>query len=183
VNNPQPKDLQAPTDIFWVKSLAEDDIQESFAAVGAFKDTVSESRSPVGRALMYGLSFPDFADDVAASLTHTMRGLDFTSVNITGVVTRPVTHVHVNWPWITFPAALVLLTAMFLAFSIAFSFEHGGLIWKCSSLPLIFMPFDEQDSQASENHTGALKQMETSAKKMSAFLTTDSGGFTFLRKS
>ena len=181
LNDSQPK--EAFMDVFWMKNNVEIDIRNALAAVVAFRDSGMESRSPVGRALMYGLSFPDFADNIAVSLTHAMRDLDFTSVEITGVVTRPVTHVHVNWPWITFPAAIVLLTTIFLASSIVFSFERGGLIWKSSDLPLIFMPFGEQIRDASENFAGSLKQMESSAEGMYAYLTEDSRGFAFLRKS
>jgi hypothetical protein len=70
-----------------------------------------------------------------------------------------------------------------LASSIVFSFERGGLIWKSSDLPLIFMPFGEQIRDASENFAGSLKQMESSAEGMYAYLTEDSRGFAFLRKS
>lgn len=53
---------------------------------------------------------------------------------VTGTVYIPVTHVSVNWPWLTPPALLVLLTCVCLLVTMYQNKRRGYEVWKSSSI-------------------------------------------------
>jgi hypothetical protein len=80
---------------------------------------------------------PPMFDDIALSLTNKLRTLNATTM-VQGTAREPATFVHVNWYWLIFPATLVTLSIVFLAMTIVFSNEAGGVLWKTSLLPFLF---------------------------------------------
>jgi hypothetical protein len=78
---------------------------------------------------------------VAASLTQQAL-LANTSEISKGTVSTTETYVAVNWPWLIYPAALVLGSIVLLALTALHSHRCGLKIWKSSMLPLLYRTLD-----------------------------------------
>lgn len=138
--------------------------------------------TPIGRITYSGkISTPVVLADVATSLSNHMREAANLTV-IKGTVVAPVTHVKVNWGWPAYLGLLVALALICLAWSIAFSFTHGGEVWKSSSLPLLFTGLSGWEDQHGA-HAEVLKEMKRRAKCMNARVAYDvDGGVTLVRR-
>ena len=131
----------------------------------------SAAQSSQGR--MYSLYYANRGniwrtlDSVAASFTTQLRsGLG--SSNVTGQVSYPVTYVRVVWPWLIYPAALTIIAAVLLMVTISASREK--IVWKSSSLALLFHGIPERDVNASLVEKS---RMEETADRMWAQLALD----------
>jgi hypothetical protein len=78
---------------------------------------------------------------VAASLTQQAL-LANTSEQVPGTVWTTETFVAVDWPWLIYPAALVLSSIILLALTALHSHRCGLRIWKSSMLPLLYRTLD-----------------------------------------
>jgi hypothetical protein len=78
---------------------------------------------------------------VAASLTQQAL-LANTSEIFKGTVLTTETYVAVDWPWLIYPATLVLSTIVLLALTALHSYRCGLRIWKSSMLPLLYRTLD-----------------------------------------
>ena len=76
-------------------------------------------------------------DDVASSFTNALRSGP-NSTTIRGTVMLPMPYVHVQWPWLLYPAMLSLVATLFFIVSLYFSFNREGVVWKSYTLPLLF---------------------------------------------
>lgn len=57
-----------------------------------------------------------------------------------GTATYTHVSVSVRWPWLAFPATLILLTTIFLVLTIINTVRHDVAAWKSSPLPMLFFP-------------------------------------------
>jgi hypothetical protein len=78
---------------------------------------------------------------VAASLTQQAL-LGNTSAKVTGPVLTIEAYVAVDWPWLIYPATLVLSSIVLLALTALHSHRCGLRIWKSSMLPLLYRTLD-----------------------------------------
>jgi hypothetical protein len=78
---------------------------------------------------------------VAASLTQQAL-LANTSEKVIGTVWTTETIVAVDWPWLIYPATLVLSAIALLALTALHSHRCGLKIWKSSMLPLLYRTLD-----------------------------------------
>jgi hypothetical protein len=78
---------------------------------------------------------------VAASLTQQAL-LANTSVEEMGIVWTTETFVAVDWPWLIYPATLVLAAIILLILTAIHSHRCGLRIWKSSMLPLLYRTLD-----------------------------------------
>ncbi|KAK8191546.1 hypothetical protein HDK77DRAFT_72165 [Phyllosticta capitalensis] len=91
-----------------------------------------------GQAFNYSNSVSDTMSTIATSLTNIVRQSRNATV-ADGVGFEAQTFIVVNWPWLSLPLALVLLTAAFLATVVCMSHcEEAPPIWKSSLVPLLF---------------------------------------------
>lgn len=174
---------QDPHDAYWTKIIADSSI---FYALKATLSTRGRNFSgdsgpywPAMAMLMYNNEFSQTLDYVAASMTNRLRAMDFAYV-VEGKVKIQVTHVHVNWYWFAYPAAMVLLVAVFLIVSIVFSSKRGGIVWKSSLLPLLLCGlkgYEQHEEQV------RLKDLEEEAREMQAWFAEQDGGGLCLRFS
>jgi hypothetical protein len=79
--------------------------------------------------------------EVAPSLTHQAL-LANTSVEEIGAVWTIETFVAVDWPWLIYPAMLVLSSIVLLALTALHSHRCGLRTWKSSILPLLYRTLD-----------------------------------------
>jgi hypothetical protein len=78
---------------------------------------------------------------VAASLTQQAL-LANTSESLPGIVYTTETYVAVDWPWLIYPATLVLSSIVLLILTAIHSHQCGLRIWKSSMLPLLYRTLD-----------------------------------------
>jgi hypothetical protein len=121
-------------------------------------------------------SFPAIMDRVALSMTNSIRtGPNQTEVH--GSVLVAEQHIEVRWPWMILPAALVLLSVVFLIVSMILATRRCAG-WKSSALPSFYHGFSDLDT--SESQPGDIDEMERSARSTYARLGTDENGRTRL---
>ncbi|KAI9738284.1 MAG: hypothetical protein M1834_008782 [Cirrosporium novae-zelandiae] len=93
-----------------------------------------------------------FMKGLTSSVTARWRQGDGISDNMgpaNGTVYENATCVHVRWGWIALPAALLLLTIIFLLLTIIqTSLDGPGLVWKSSTLALLFNGLDTNTRQS-----------------------------------
>jgi hypothetical protein len=160
---------------FWVNAQDQRNIVN---AIGAMFTTTFESISRPGddsaRAMFRAKSFPDIMDHVASSMTNSIRtGPNATEVY--GTVEVSEQHIKVRWAWMILPAALVLLSVIFLTATMVLgSRKCAG--WKSSALPSFYHGFAAWE--VSERYHGDIEEMERSAKGIYARLGTDEEGRT-----
>lgn len=116
---------------------------------------------------------------IATSLTTEMRQRNSTLIN--GLAWTPAAFVNVRWPWLIYQATLVVLACVFLGLTVAFGTEKDKLVWKSSSIALLFHglhgPSDDR------TYVRDTDGMEERAKDMKVVLgEDDGGGISFIRK-
>ncbi|RHZ55393.1 hypothetical protein CDV55_105242 [Aspergillus turcosus] len=79
------------------------------------------------------IGFEEAMKRIAASLTR--LGLKTTNDSFHGTVNTEEVFVSVQWPWLTFPASLVLVGTIFLVITIALNRKNHVPLWKSSALP------------------------------------------------
>lgn len=96
-----------------------------------------------------------------------------------GAVWESQTCVRVNWPWIALPAALLLLTAVFVLLTVARTGSvaaRGGSVWKSSVLAVLFNGMDEKTRLAS-GPAASLAEMRVAAGTTAVRLRDTGDGF------
>jgi hypothetical protein len=119
---------------------------------------------------------------IADSMTMRIRrsGDPSNSAPALGIVLQTETCVSVQWPWLIFPAALLLLTLVFLLATMAQSRKYTNRhIWKGSPLALLFHGMD-QDLSDRYRLVDRLYDMEESASHMVVQIKHTEGGLRFV---
>lgn len=117
-------------------------------------------------------------DNIATAMTNYIR--DSSNVTVTGQAGQTESYVHVNWPWITLPAFLVLAGTIFLFLAMFETKRLGAGVWKTSELALLFHGLEEscQDLNALDRSS----EMEHVASGIRVKMVKPSGGKWILRR-
>jgi hypothetical protein len=131
----------------------------------AFGQSGFSSTFTLGPAIMNNPSTPYMADSIATSLTNTLRNLttDYITHNL-GDSAVQIQYIRVRWEWLALPASIVLLGILLLLTTMIESHRNKALVWKCSSLALLFHPLQGWDT-GDITHTSK-KEMDKCAKEM-----------------
>ncbi|KAI7777042.1 hypothetical protein LA080_004202 [Diaporthe eres] len=88
--------------------------------------------------------------------------------SINGTAWETMVCTHVEWAWISFPAALTASTAVLLVCAIwkAVRDREHRPVWKASALPLLFHGPPRQEENVADHHLSATKEMERAASLM-----------------
>jgi hypothetical protein len=119
---------------------------------------------------------------IADSMTVRVRksGDPSNSEPAAGLVFQTDTCVSVQWPWITFPAILLILTLVFLLATMAQSMKYTTRhIWKGSPLALLFHGMD-QDLSDKCRLVDQLDEMEEKAEHTVVQIKHTEGGLRFV---
>ncbi|KAL4946708.1 hypothetical protein BDV06DRAFT_231788 [Aspergillus oleicola] len=92
---------------------------------------------------------------------------------VTGMTWTMQSFVHVRWPWIILPGALVVLSGVFLFITILHT--RNQYIWKSSPLALLFSDLTV-DTPSPLKADPTLKGMEDTSRKMEVWLETSAEG-------
>lgn len=118
-------------------------------------------------------------DGMTRSITARLRQGDGISVNMgpaNGTVWEMQTCVGVNWQWLTLPAALLLLTIMFLVLTIVKTRSKQARVWKSSIFAVLFNGLD-QETRKSDGPVVSLEEMKVAADKATVRLEGTKEGF------
>ena len=118
-------------------------------------------------------------ESIGTTVTNVLRG-SIHSISVHGEAMRPIMYVQVNWPWMIYPAIVSILASIFLLACILISNEKSGLVWKTSSLPLLF--YGLRGWKAREADQRSLRDMRNKSKSMMAQLIEDEVGDIALQK-
>ncbi|KAH0172827.1 hypothetical protein KCU67_g1555, partial [Aureobasidium melanogenum] len=105
---------------------------------------------------------------LAESLTVHMRqnGDASNSPPAIGAVYQTETRIQVQWPWLSYPASLLLLALAFMVATIYNSALHTrDRVWKGSPLPLMLHGVDDE-IRSEQQHKTELKEMEVMARQL-----------------
>ena len=123
---------------------------------------------------------PRTLQNVVRSVNNYIRqGPDSTRVEGTAWISEP--YIHIQWSWLVLPVSLVFLSALFLGLSICFSMEKSKVIWKSSSLAMLFHGLS--DGSQGEPYLRSLGEMDGIAHRIWARLAEDDKGGIMLVRS
>lgn len=130
------------------------------------------------RALYYGNdgNISKAIEGLANGVTNRIREGGNASTSA-GQVTLPLTVVHVNWPWLVYPASLSSGAAAFLAVVICLSARRRTVLWKSSLLPLLFRDWQGDDvAPTAVGNNWNTEAMSKAAKRALMRVEQSSGG-------
>ena len=131
----------------------------------------SESSGPgISYALFKSNNISATMNNVASSMTDYIRYAQNTT-NVYGEAFESQTYIVVHWQWLIMPLSLVVCTIILLAASITYNRRRGALLWKSSTLPLLF--YGLKDWHSDDLGHGDLANMEQSAKILRGRLNKD----------
>lgn len=117
----------------------------------------------IANALYHAENITDTVSNLARSMTNRVRlGQNTTAVH--GTTYNDVTFIHVRWIWLSLPALVVLLANGLLLGSILLNRQRRVVLWKSSSLALLFHGLDGW--QRDELDVDRIGQIERKAKNM-----------------
>ncbi|KAL9625452.1 MAG: hypothetical protein Q9160_000515 [Pyrenula sp. 1 TL-2023] len=150
--------------------------QASFAA-----DLSESGRISIGRALQKAENIPQLLESLANSMSDRIRS-SANATQIRGTAYQSVTFIHVRWAWLALPVALITCACVLLVLMITLTSKPDSLLWKSSSLALLFHGLEHQRaaSAPAENGpkherwaTSTLSEMEDTATKLRVQLLRD----------
>ncbi|GKZ81281.1 hypothetical protein AnigIFM56816_005795 [Aspergillus niger] len=112
-----------------------------------------------------------FQSLAGALTTHARNAVCKASVK--GTTWTVESFVHVKWPWMILPIALMVLTLVFLVTTVVRT--RNQFIWKSSPLALLFSDVAVEAPHAFERSPD-LSHMEEASRKMKVWLETTTGG-------
>ncbi|OJJ67567.1 hypothetical protein ASPBRDRAFT_47625 [Aspergillus brasiliensis CBS 101740] len=112
-----------------------------------------------------------FQSLASALTTHARNAV--CKASIAGTTWTVESFVHVKWPWMTLPIALMVLTLVFLVTTVVRT--RNQFIWKSSPLALLFSDVAVEAPHAFERSPD-LNHMEAASRKMKVWLETTTGG-------
>jgi hypothetical protein len=174
---------------FTVQGSNAQDLSEFLAnvlATGSVTEYFYQSVGPsdtfkLGDAMMKNPSTLYMADSIAISLTNAIRNLssDYISHNL-GDSAVQIQFISVRWKWLAFPASIVLLGILLLLTTMIQSHRENALVWKCSTLALLFHPLQGWNDR--EMARTSKKEMDKCAKGMRGQLSqSDDAGLRIIK--
>ena len=133
--------------------------------------------SDIAQALWHAEDLGSLMENLADRMTDALRNLyadPASDADGLGKVYTTQTYVHVSWPWLILPVGLVLASCMVLLAAIISSSRHQTIVWKSSSLAVLFHGF--AGGAGGYRHSVYRKQMEMAAAEMEVQLAESANG-------
>jgi hypothetical protein len=117
----------------------------------AYPMSGSGSMPPIVDALWYSTNLTKTFENVATSLTNQFRNTS--PDRFEGSIQQWVIHIHVDWPYLTFPAAMILIGIIYVVLTIIESTRLHIPVWKERALPTLLHGLnDETQSLLRHDH-------------------------------
>ena len=158
---------------FWINVGDSDNIHELLSTL-FLADSTSQAGTAFGE-LLYSVNDGNLSKDlmdIASSMTSLIRqGPDTT--RLTGTVLTSETYIKLHWQWLIFPAAMVLLAILFFLAVVLFSAANHRVVWKSSTLALLYHGLSGIIDSPSTSKTSDLKD---AARSVQVLLEEDENG-------
>jgi hypothetical protein len=119
----------------------------STASVGRYNDIRDLGADCIHAAWVYADDFDQWWARLTKSMTNNIRLngvlLSEETDRYNGVAWTEVTYTKVRWLWLVFPAALVLLSIIFLVATMVASWQSGLRPWKSFILPVLYTRLED----------------------------------------
>ncbi|KAK3684521.1 hypothetical protein LTR37_020196 [Vermiconidia calcicola] len=158
---------------FWIN--AQDNLNVRHILDTVFTGRVSNAAGTNVGNMLYTVNNGNITANVmgvAESMTNEIRSGPNSTAHL-GTAHINETYIRVNWVWLTYPAVLVALSILFLFGTVIFSAEKSQVVWKSSSLALLFHGLKESDRETSVRKQS---DMEEVAKQIWVRLKEDDNG-------
>lgn len=96
--------------------------------------------SPIMEAFWASPHLGSTFNNVALSMTNSMRAYSDDSLQVMGDLGKTVSLINVRWEWMILPCACVFLSAVYLGITILNTSRRRVPLWKNSALPILFNP-------------------------------------------
>lgn len=139
--------------------------------------------SDIAQALWYADDLHSLMNNLAARMTDALRNLysdPASDASTLGNVYTTQAYVLVTWPWLILPVGLVLASCILLLVAVISSSRQQTIVWKSSSLALLFHGFAGGDGIGNGGYSVYRKQMELTAQEMQVRLAESPSGDTRL---
>ncbi|KAI4119578.1 MAG: hypothetical protein LQ345_000575 [Seirophora villosa] len=155
-----------------------------FTGAGGINNSGSIFSSDIVQALYDTSNLTKRINNLAASMTNNIREQDdHVSDPAQGIAWTNETYVHVRWAWFAFPATLILISSSFLVGVILETSYRDVMIWKSSTLALLFHGRGLDLSSPSDQPVKHLSSMSTKASSIKAeLLETPEGGWRLVQE-
>lgn len=156
-----------------------DFMTKKFTGTGGVNNSGSIFSSDIMQALYDTSNLTKRIDNLATSMTNNIREQDngvFDTAR--GIAWTNETYVHVRWAWFAFPATLILISSSFLLAIIFETSYRDVMVWKSSTLALLFHGRGLDLSSPSNRPVRRSSSMSTRASNIKAELfETPEGGW------
>ena len=168
--------LPSNSKLFKVSYLAAEALNsfmsETFTGNGGINNTASAFTSDVMQALYNTDNLTARMQNLATSMSNNIRQQNDSIASPShGTAWEGETYVHVRWPWLSFPAGVVLVALLFLVGSIVETAHRDVLVWKSSNIALIFHGQDLDLGYDAAIHVNNPSRMTQVAKSVKVNLT------------
>ncbi|KAI4093135.1 MAG: hypothetical protein LQ344_003118 [Seirophora lacunosa] len=161
-----------------------DFMTRKFTGAGGINNSGSIFSSDIVQALYDTSNLTKRINNLAASMTNNIRQQDdHVSDPAQGIAWTNETYVHVRWAWFAFPTTLILISSSFLVGVILETSYRDVMIWKSSTLALLFHGRGLDLSSPSDQPVKRLSSMSTKASSIKAeLLETSEGGWRLVQE-
>lgn len=105
-----------------------------------------ETEFSIAQLLYNTANFSSLMEYTASSMSARLRsgsgsnsGSNSNVTHVRGTVMHTETYIHVNWAWMTLPAAAALASIIFMAVTVVVNGRQDGWLWRTSVLPFMFV--------------------------------------------
>ena len=148
-------------------------MSETFSGSGRINKSGSGSKfsSDVIHALYDTRNYSKRIGNLAMSMTNNIRQQNDSGSNpLSGTALETETYVKVRWAWFSYPAALIVLSLVYLLGTIIETTHRDILIWKSSNLAMLFHGRSLEMNKSDRGPVNALSQLSERAKDINVEL-------------
>ena len=146
---------------------------QAFTGSGGLNESGSAFSSDIIQALYKQLNLSERMDNLATSMTNNIREHNSQYGPVIGTAWDSQTYVKVRWAWFSFPAAILVLTLLFLAGSMIETSQRKVLVWKSSNLALLFHGRGLDFRGSGQDRVSTVSEMNQIADDMDIRLVQD----------
>jgi hypothetical protein len=119
----------------------------------------------MAQSVLYNGNVTKIAESIALSMSDYIRnGPNSTEAH--GIAHHDETFIHVQWAWLILPISLVLASIVLLVGSIILNRQHKTVLWKSSSLALLFHSLEGWDKDELNTGTVSTARAESIASRL-----------------
>jgi hypothetical protein len=127
-----------------------------------------------------GQDMGHFFESATMEMSDALRRTCPKNISVIGTAFNVATVLEVQWVWLAYPAAVVVLTSFLLISTMMDSRQCRTMVWKANILPLVFHKLSpDLERGLPENYAEDIKVMEKASQNIRVKLEREGGGWHF----